>query len=129
VNNDGYIIVGIVARDGKVPGGQGHQQVDVTRAYPSPFALIGCGVTLRDPSFCDGHAVVDIRASATSPEFPAGSGGTLYFQGITATGSILLPALVRGDGRFFEGIGAEQPEGMNSRATEVSSAAALRVAM
>jgi hypothetical protein len=115
VNNDGYIIVGIIARDGKVPGGQGHQQVDVTRAYPSPFALIGCGVTLRDPSFCDGHAVVDIRASATSPEFPAGSGVSLYFQGITATGSASAPGwLVRGDGRFFEGIGANaNMHGMN----------------
>lgn len=107
VNNDGFIIVGVIARDGKVPGGQGHQQVDVTRAYPSPFALIGCGVTLVDPSFCDAHAVVDIRASAKSPEFPAGSGITLYFQEITAVSSASAPGwLARGDGRFFEGIGA-----------------------
>jgi hypothetical protein len=115
VNHDGYIIVGVVARDGGVPGGQGHQQVDVTRAYPSPFALIGCGVTLVDPSFCDGHAVVDIRASAKSPEFPAGSGVTLYFQEITATGSVSAPGwLVRGDGRFFEGVGADaNMQGMN----------------
>ena len=114
VNNDGYIIVGVVARDGKVPGGQGHQQVDVTRAYPSPFALIGCGVTLMDPAFCDGHAVVDIRASATSPEFPAGSGVTLYFQEITATGSVSAPGwLVRGDGRFFEGIGSKRQHARN----------------
>ena len=99
----------------EVPGGQGRQQVDVTRAYPSPFALIGCGVTLMDPAFCDGHAVVDIRASATSPEFPAGSGVTLYFQEIIATGSVSAPGwLVRGDGRFFEGIGANgNMQGMN----------------
>ncbi len=115
VNNDGYIIIGVVARDGKVPGGQGQQQVDVTRAYPNPFALIGCGVTLRDAAVCDGHAVVDIRASATSPEFPAGSGVTLYFQEITATSSVSAPGwLVRGDGRFFEGIGADgNMQGMN----------------
>jgi hypothetical protein len=115
VNHDGYIIVGVVARDGGVPGGQGHQQVDVTRAYPSPFALIGCGVTLVDPMLCDGHAVVDIRASAKSPEFPAGSGVTLYFQEITATGSASAAGwLVRGDGRFFEGIGADgNIQGMN----------------
>ena len=115
VNNDGYIIVGVVARDGGVPGGQGRQQVDVTRAYPSPFALIGCGVTLVDPFFCDGHAVVDIRASAKSPEFPAGSGITLYFQEITATGSVSSPGwMVRGDGRFFEGLGADgNMQGMN----------------
>jgi len=107
VNHDGYIIVGVVARDGGVPGGQGHQQVDVTRAYPGPFALIGCGVTLVDVAACDGHAVVDIRASAKSPEFPAGSGITLYFQEITAIGSASAPGwLARGDGRFFEGIGA-----------------------
>ena len=115
VNHDGYIIVGVVARDGGVPGGHAYQQVDVTRAYPSPFALIGCGVTLRDPAFCDGHAVVDIRASAKSPEFPVGSGVTLYFQEITATGSLSAPGwLVRGDGRFFEGIGADgNMQGMN----------------
>lgn len=107
VNGDGYIIVGVVARDGKVPGGQGNQQVDVTRVYPSPFALIGCGVTLMDPTSCDAHAVVDIRASAKSPEFPAGSGITLYFQEITAAASASAPGwLARGDGRFFEGIGA-----------------------
>jgi hypothetical protein len=107
VNGDGYIIIGVVARDGKVPGGQGNQQVDVMRVYPSPFALIGCGVTLVDPSSCDGHAVVDIRASAKSPEFPAGSGITLYFQEITAAASASAPGwLARGDGRFFEGIGA-----------------------
>jgi hypothetical protein len=82
--------------------------VDVTRAYPSPFALIGCGVTLQDPAFCDGHAVVDIHASAKSPAFPAGSGVTLYFQEIIATGSVSAPGwLVRGDGRLFEGIGAD----------------------
>ena len=115
VNNDGYIIIGIVARDGGVPGGQGQQQVDVTRAYPHPFALIGCGVTLVDPAFCDGHAVVDIHASAKSPAFPAGSGVTLYFQEIIATGSVSSPGwLVRGDGRFFEGIGADgNIQGMN----------------
>jgi hypothetical protein len=107
VNHDGYIIIGVVARDGGVPGGQAYQQVDVTRAYPSPFALIGCGITLRDPSFCDGHAVVDIRAGAKSPEFPVGSGVTLYVQEITTTGSLSSPGwLVRGDGRFFEGVGA-----------------------
>src|SRR6185369_1801840 len=74
VNHDGYIIIGVIARDGGLPGGQAYQQVDVTRAYPSPLALIGCGVTLRDPEFCDAHAVVDILASAKSPEFPVGSG-------------------------------------------------------
>jgi len=115
VNHDGYIIIGVVARDGGVPGGQAYQQVDVTRAYPSPFALIGCGVTLRDPAFCDGHAVVDILASAKSPEFPVGSGVTLYVQEITATGSLSSPGWrVRGDGRFFEGIGADgNMQGMN----------------
>jgi hypothetical protein len=59
--------------------------------------------------------VVDVRASAKSPEFPAGSGITLYFQEITATGSVSAPGwLVRGDGRFFEGIGADgNMQGMN----------------
>jgi hypothetical protein len=106
-NGDGYVIVGVIARDDGAPGGSASQEIDVSRAYGQPFALIGCGVTLRDPLACDGHAPMLINASATSPEFPVGSGVTLYVQDITVTGSQTAPGwLVSGNGRFLEAVGS-----------------------
>jgi hypothetical protein len=108
LNNDGYIIIGIIAAANGVPGGQATQEVEVSRAYAKPFAMIACGVTLNDPVSCDGRAVVHVRASATSPEFPVGSGVTLYFQDITVTGSSSAPGwLVEGDGRLLQEIGSQ----------------------
>jgi hypothetical protein len=107
-NNDGYIIIAVIANDGGVPGGMGRQELEVSLAYDKPFALIGCGVTLLDPMSCNGRSVVTVKPSATSPEFPAGSGVTLYFQGLTVTGSESAPGwLVEGDGRLLEGIGSQ----------------------
>jgi hypothetical protein len=108
VNNDGYIIVGIIGAANGLPGGQGQQAVEISQAYGKPFAMIACGVTMADPHSCDGRAVVRVLSSATSPEFPVGSGVTLYFQDITATSSGSAPGwLVEGDGRLLEGIGAQ----------------------
>jgi hypothetical protein len=107
-NGDGYIIVGVVARDNRAPGGEAKTEVQVTRAYKKPFALIGCGVTLVDRMRCNGKPPVTVQAGATSPEFPAGSGVTLYFQEITAKGSDSSPGWnVAGNGRFFEAVGAQ----------------------
>lgn len=108
VNNDGYIVIGIIAAANSLPGGLASQQVEVSQAYGKPFAMIACGVTLVDPLACDARPVVRVRASATSPEFPVGSGVTLYFQDITVTGSNSAPGwLVEGDGRLLEAIGAQ----------------------
>jgi hypothetical protein len=106
-NGDGYIIVGIVAQDGGQPGGSATQYLEVTRVYSQPLALIGCQVTLIDPAHCDGRAPVLVHAGAGSPEFPPGSGVTLYFQEIIATGSQSAPGwLVQGNGRFLEAVGS-----------------------
>ena len=108
VNGDGYIIVGVIAQSGGAPGGQSKQEIDVTRAYSKPFALIGCGVMLFDPLSCDNHGLVQVHAGATSPEFPVGSGVTLYFQEISTNGSVSAPGwVVEGDGRFLEAIGSQ----------------------
>ena len=108
VNNDGYIIIGVVGQDNGVPGGTGQEEIDISRAYGKPFAIVACGVSLTDPLPCDGQPVVRIRASATSPEHPVGSGTTLYVQDLTAVGSASAPGwLVKGDGRFLEGIGSQ----------------------
>jgi hypothetical protein len=107
-NHDGYVIVGVVARDKRAPGGEVKTEIAVTRTYGKPFALIGCGVTLVDRVRCNGKPPVTVHAGAGGPEFPAGSGVTLYFQEITAKGSDSSPGWnVAGDGRFFEAIGSQ----------------------
>ncbi len=104
-NNDGYIIIGVVAQDGGQPGGSAFQTVEVSQPYPKPFVLIGCSITLNDPEPCDGKPAARIHASAGSPEFPPGSGVTLYVQEISVLGSNSSSAwLVEGDGRFLEAI-------------------------
>src|SRR5262249_5605906 len=103
VNGDGYIIVGVIGKGTTDPGGLGTQEVTITRTYDRPFALIGCSVTLRDPDSCDSIALIRIAAGAGSPEFPAGSGVTMYLQGIAVTGSGSAPGIVvEGDGRYLE---------------------------
>jgi hypothetical protein len=131
VNHDGYIIIGVVARDGGVPGGQAYQQVDVTRAYPSPFALIGCGITLRDPSFCDGHAVVDIRAGAKSPNSRWAAGSRCTSRTSPLPEAFLLPAgwCEATAGSSKESARSAICRAWRSRATEVPSTTALQPTM
>jgi hypothetical protein len=89
-----------------MPGGTSTQMLTVGRSYPEPFALIGCGVLLKDPLRCDGIPAVHVEIGATSPEHPAGSGVRLYFQEIAVAGSQSSPGwLVQGSGRFFEAVG------------------------
>ncbi len=108
VNNDGYIIIGVIGQSGGLPGGTGRQEIEIDRAYGKPFALIGCGVTLQDPLPCDSQPVVHVRASATSPEHPVGSGVKVYIQEIAVLASQSAPGwLIEGDGRFLEAIGSQ----------------------
>lgn len=65
VNGDGYIIVS-VAGGGPTLGGSIVQSVVITRAYEQPFALIGCSVTLRDPTPGDAKATAWITPTASS---------------------------------------------------------------
>src|SRR5262249_28903796 len=41
-NGDGYIIVGVIAQDGRNPGGVGSEEIQINRAYDKPFGLLGC---------------------------------------------------------------------------------------
>src|SRR5262249_39539186 len=111
-NGDGYIIIGVIGKGGQTlaPGGspsrgKPRQQVQIDAFYDKPFALLGCGVTLRDPLPCDGSSPVQITANAGSPEFPVGSGVTLYIQDITVENSVSAPALtIAGNGRYLESV-------------------------
>ena len=107
VNNDGYIIVAVIGADSGFPGGEGTQQFSVNRVYDKPFALVGCGVTLRDPVACDGIPTAEVTTAATSPEHPVGSEITIFIQGLTLTGSTSAVGwFLQGDGRMLVDIGA-----------------------
>ncbi|HEV8437194.1 MAG TPA: right-handed parallel beta-helix repeat-containing protein [Methylomirabilota bacterium] len=108
INGDGYVIIGVVAQDNGVPGGQGNQEIQINRLYDKPFALIGCSVTLRDPAHCDGIAPVQVTAGAGSPEFPTGSGVTLFIQGFTTDNSDSAPGwVIEGNGRFLNNVASQ----------------------
>ena len=103
-NGDGLIIIGVVAKDNLQAGGVVDQSIDLSKAYGKPFALVACGVLLHDPMRCDGIAAVSVHASATSPEYPVGSGVTLYIHGLSSQYSQSSPGfMVEGNGRYIEG--------------------------
>jgi hypothetical protein len=64
-NGDGYILIGVVAGPGSPApyGGNTNQRVVIDRAYPKPFALVGCSVTMH----ATGAPVGWIASSASSP--------------------------------------------------------------
>jgi len=68
-NNDGYIIIGVVAGPGTPApyGGHTAQRVTISQQYPKPFALVGCSVTMHDPNRGDGLPTGLIAATASSP--------------------------------------------------------------
>ncbi len=114
-NGDGYTIVGVFASPGgiTVPGvpvpfgatGEIKQEFVIDRFYDKPFALIGCGVTVRDPATCNGVPAVRITEAAGSPAHPAGSKTALYVLDFAILGSESAAAvLVEGDGRMLEEI-------------------------
>jgi hypothetical protein len=109
LNGDGYTILGLVATGGPNPspfgGGEIAQEITISRFYDAPFALIGCGVMIADPLYCNGVPPVRITEAAGSPAHPAGSKTTLYVLDVGVRGSKSAPGfLVRGDGRLLEEI-------------------------
>jgi hypothetical protein len=112
VNGDGYTIVGLIASGGPFPiplgSAEFREEVTIDRVYDTPFALIGCGVTIKDPQYCNGVTPLRIAESAGSPEHPAGSKVTLYVLDVGVQGSRSAPGfLVEGDGRMLEEISAQ----------------------
>ncbi len=65
---DGYLIVGVVNNGTGALGGHVYNQsVVISKQYSLPFLLIGCSVTLHDPTPGDGNAVIQITSAASSP--------------------------------------------------------------
>jgi hypothetical protein len=72
-NGDGYVIIGVVAANpvgGVSPyGGNVSQHFEINRAYPRPFALVGCSVTVHDDDRGNGLPTARVTAAASNPNF------------------------------------------------------------
>ncbi len=102
VNGDGFIIVGVIAVDGGLLGGHVSQQVVVSREYTAPFALIGCSVTLHDPTPSDGAPTAHVLASASAP--PDGIGARVFIMDVHAEDSSVAGWLVEGNNRYLRNV-------------------------
>lgn len=104
VNEDGFLIIGVVAKDDGQPGGLAREYVEIKKVYDKPFALVACGVLIQDPMQCDGVASVRIRPTASSPAYPAGTGAQIFLHGLGSQNSLSSAGyLVEGDGRVVDG--------------------------
>jgi hypothetical protein len=103
-NGDGYVIIGVVGRNGGLLGGHATQQVVISQAYSLPFALIGCSVTLHDPNPGDGSPTGRILASASAPA--DGNGARIFVMDLHADDSGVAGWLVEGNGRYLRNVEA-----------------------
>jgi hypothetical protein len=94
VNLDGYLIVAVVSNGSGQLGGSSAQSVVVSRTYAKPFALIGCSVTLNDPTPGDANPSIWIRSGAGSPS-------NVFLMDLHGAGSAAAGILVDGDGRYL----------------------------
>ena len=97
LNNDGYIILMVVAKDNNLLGGSTKQKVDISLNYPKPFALFGCSVTLIDPDKNDQLPAGLIEASAGSPK-------NIFVMDLHGSGSEIAGWKVVGDGRYMRNV-------------------------
>ncbi len=102
VNGDGYLLVGVVARDNGLLGGHVAENITISSAYSEPFALIGCSVTLH--SVRGGVPTAYITSSADAP-LPPGSTGNIFVMDLHATDSTAEGWRVEGNGRYLRNVG------------------------
>lgn len=96
-NNDGYIILMVVAKDNNQLGGSTTQKVDISLSYPKPFALFGCSVTLIDPDKNDNLPAGMIEITAGSPQ-------NIFVMDLHGAGSEVAGWKVVGDGRYMRNV-------------------------
>ena len=93
-DGDGYIIVGVVSNGTGALGGSTTQNVVIDQVYPKPFLLIGCSVTLINPTTNAGNPTGWIKPGAGASIF------VMDLHGTRSTG-------VNGAGWKVEGNGRE----------------------
>ncbi|MCX7766868.1 MAG: glycoside hydrolase family 55 protein, partial [Candidatus Sumerlaeia bacterium] len=97
INNDGYLIIGVVNSDYCMYGGHVNEDIIISNYYNKPFALIACSVTLHDPTPNDGLPVVYITASAGSPQ-------NIFIMDLHADDSKSAGYIVEGNGRYLRNV-------------------------
>lgn len=97
-NNDGYIIIGVVNNATGEPGGHVQQRIVIDDVYTLPFALLGCSVTLHDPTPEDGQPTARITAAAASPD--------LFIMDLHAADSQFAGWVVAGNSRYLRNVAA-----------------------
>lgn len=102
LNGDGYIILGVVARDNGLLGGHTSQNVAITANYPLPFGLIACSVTMHAAN--TNLPTGSIGSSADAPA-PAGGPGNIFVMDLHAHDSKVAGWLVEGDQRYMRNVG------------------------
>jgi hypothetical protein len=102
VNQDGYVIVGVTANDGALLGGHVTQSVTIDRTFLGPFALVGCSVTLHDPT--PGNASPTARVAALASAPPDGAGTNIFVMDLHAAGSQVAGWLVEGEDRYLRNV-------------------------
>jgi hypothetical protein len=98
-NNDAYILIGVIATDTGDWGGSTSQSVSIEAQYNLPFALLGCGVTLKDPTPNDSNPTGRIRETAGSPT-------NIFITNLHAADSNVAGWVVEGDGRELRTVNA-----------------------
>jgi hypothetical protein len=100
-NGDGYIIILVVKDNTGTLGGNTTQKVAISKAYPQPFALIGCSVTLHDPNKGDNLPTGLIESSANSPLL---AGASIFVMDLHGADSEIAGWLVEGDNRYMRNV-------------------------
>jgi hypothetical protein len=97
-NNDGYIIIFVLAHADHSLGGSTDQGADINGQYEKPFALFGCSVTMNGP--VAGGSVGHIESIATAPDNPPLSGLNIFIMDLHAANQAGGTGwLIEGNGR------------------------------
>jgi hypothetical protein len=97
VNNDKYLIIGVVDHDNGLLGGNVFERIAISLVYSLPFALIACSVTLHDPNPGDNLPTAHITSGAGSPQ-------NIFVMDLHAADSQVAGWLVEGNGRYMRNI-------------------------
>ncbi len=109
-NNDGYVLIGVIANATGGLGGHTDQHFEINRAYPRPFALVGCSVTVHDDDLANARPTARIAATASNPATSPASGAfqhpSIFVMDLHAEDSEVAGWTVEGNGRELLSVNA-----------------------
>jgi hypothetical protein len=106
-NGDGYIIIGVSAKEqiGQL-GGNVTENLVIDRVFPKPFGLFACSVTVHDPMPGDDVPTGRITAAASVSVDPAQLG--IYVMDVHADDSAVAGWKVEGNKRYLRNVEARE---------------------